>query len=248
MKISIITATYNSSKTVADTITSVYNQNYPTIEHIIVDGNSKDNTIEIIKKLPNRVVKILSEPDKGIYDAMNKGIALATGDVIGILNSDDFYSSNDILTQVMNVFEQTDCEAVYGNLEYIDEKDSNKVIRFWKSRKYKKGLFKKGWHPAHPTFFVKKEIYQKYGSFNLKYKIAADYEIMLRFIEKNGIRTIYLPITMVKMRMGGASNQSIKNIIQANKECYLAWKDNGMSISLFHFLRKPLSKFLQFMK
>lgn len=248
MKISIITATYNSSKTIADTIISVNNQNYTNIEHIIIDGDSIDDTLSIINHLPNRVVEIVSEPDKGIYDAMNKGIGLATGDIIGILNSDDFYTSSDVLTQIVNIFEQTKCDAVYGDLEYIDEKDINKVIRIWKSKKYRKGLFKEGWHPAHPTFFVKREIYKKYGNFNLKYKIAADYEIMLRFIEKKNIKTVYLPITMVKMRMGGASNQNIKNILKANKECYLAWKDNGMPISLFQFLRKPFLKIFQFIK
>ena len=208
MKVSIITATYNSAKTIIDTILSVNSQDYKDIEHIIIDGKSKDNTLELIKNTPNRVVKIISEPDKGIYDAMNKGIALATGDIIGILNSDDY----------------------------------------WKSKPYAKGLFKKGWHPAHPTFFVRKEVYDKYGKFNLKYKIGADYEIMLRFIEKNKIKVGYIPKTLVKMRLGGASNQSIQNIIKANKECYNAWKDNNLSISPFLFLTKPLSKIIQFFK
>lgn len=246
MKISIITATYNSSKTIKDTVVSVLNQKYTNIEHIIVDGNSQDNTLEIIQNITNRVTKIISEPDKGIYDAMNKGIDLVTGDIVGILNSDDFYSSDDIISDIIDVFQRTNCDAIYGDLEYIDANDSNKTIRHWKSKAYTKGLFKRGWHPAHPTFFVKKEIYEKYGNFNLKYRIAADYEIMLRFIEKNKIKTIYLPKTMVKMRTGGASNKSLKNIIEANKECYLAWKDNGLSISPFIFLMKPFSKIFQF--
>lgn len=248
MKISIITATYNSGKTIKDTIISVYNQKYPNIEHLIVDGNSRDNTLEIIQNIPNKVVKIISEPDKGIYDAMNKGINLATGDIVGILNSDDFYSSDDIISDVAGIFQKTNCDAIYGDLEYVNEINTNKVVRYWKSKEYKKGLFKTGWHPAHPTFFVKKEIYEKYGNFNLKYRIAADYEIMLRFIEKNKIKTVYLPKTMVKMRTGGASNKSLKNIIQANKECYSAWKDNGLSISPLIFLMKPFSKIFQFVR
>lgn len=248
MKISIITATYNSSKTIADTISSVYNQDYKDIEHIIIDGASKDNTLEIIKNLPNRVTKILSEPDKGIYDAMNKGIKLATGDIIGILNSDDFYVSTDVISEVVKTFHQQKCDATYGDLEYVDEKNKDKVIRFWKSKEYKKGLFRKGWHPAHPTFFVKREIYEKYGKFNLNYKIAADYEIMLRFIEKHRISVAYLPKVIVKMRVGGVSNKGIKNILQANKESYKAWKDNQMNISLIQLLRKPFSKILQYIQ
>lgn len=248
MKISIITATYNSEKTIADTINSVYNQTYKDIEHIIIDGNSKDKTLEIINKTPNRVTKIVSESDKGIYDAMNKGIEFATGDIIGILNSDDFYNSPNIIGDIIDVFKNTKCDAVYGDLEYVSVADTKKVIRFWKSKEYKKGLFRKGWHPAHPTFFVKREIYEKYGKFNLNYKIAADYEIMLRFIEKHRISVAYLPKVIVKMRVGGVSNKGIKNILQANKESYKAWKDNQMNISLIQLLRKPFSKILQYIQ
>jgi len=248
MKVSIITATYNSVKTIIDTIESVNNQDYENIEHIIIDGGSKDNTLELIKNTPNRVVKIVSEPDKGIYDAMNKGIALATGDIIGILNSDDFYTSSNVISDIVSIFLQGKYDGIYGDLEYVNEKDTNKVIRYWKSKPYIKGLFKKGWHPAHPTFFVKKEVYDKFGNFNLKYKIGADYEIMLRFIEKNKIRVGYIPKVLVRMRIGGASNQSIKNIIKANKECYNAWKDNDLSISPIVFILKPLSKILQYLR
>lgn len=248
MKVSIITATYNSAKTIVDTILSVNSQDYESIEHIIIDGKSKDNTIELIKNTPNRVVKIISESDKGIYDAMNKGIALATGDIIGILNSDDFYTSSDVISNIVSIFLQGKYDGIYGDLEYVDEKDTNKVIRYWKSKPYIEGLFKKGWHPAHPTFFVRKEVYDKFGNFNLKYKIGADYEIMLRFIEKNKIRVGYIPNVLVRMRIGGASNQNVRNIIKANTECYKAWKDNGLSISPFIFLMKPLSKILQFFK
>ena len=148
----------------------------------------------------------------------------------------------------MSIFLQGKYDGIYGDLEYVNEKDTNKVIRYWKSKPYIKGLFKKGWHPAHPTFFVKKEVYDKFGNFNLKYKIGADYEIMLRFIEKNKIRVGYIPKVLVRMRIGGASNQSIKNIIKANKECYNAWKDNDLSISPIVFILKPLSKILQYLR
>jgi glycosyltransferase, family 2 len=248
MKVSIVTPTYNSAKTIVDTILSVNKQDYTNIEHIIIDGGSKDNTLELIRNTPNRVKKIISEPDKGIYDAMNKGVALATGDIVGILNSDDFYNSNDVIAKVVKTFQEGEYEGVYGDLEYVDARNTNRVVRYWESKAYKEGLFKKGWHPAHPTFFVKKEVYDKYGNFNLKYKIGADYEIMLRFIEKNRIKVAYIPETLVKMRVGGASNQSIKNIIKANIECYNAWKDNGLSILPFVFILKPLSKTLQYLR
>ena len=248
MRVSIVTPTYNSARTIVDTILSVNKQDYDDIEHIIIDGGSKDNTLDLIRNTPNRVKKIISEPDKGIYDAMNKGIALATGDIIGILNSDDFYNSNDVITKVVKTFQKGEYEGVYGDLEYVDTRNTNRVIRYWESKVYKEGLFRKGWHPAHPTFFVKKEVYDKYGNFNLKYKIGADYEIMLRFIEKNRIKVAYIPEILVKMRVGGASNQSIKNIIKANIECYNAWKDNGLSILPFVFILKPLSKTLQYLR
>ena len=248
MKVSIVTPTYNSAKTIVDTILSVNKQDYTNIEHIIIDGGSKDNTLELIRNTPMRVKKIISEPDKGIYDAMNKGVALATGDIVGILNSDDFYNSNDVIAKVVKTFQEGEYEGVYGDLEYVDARNTNRVVRYWESKAYKEGLFKKGWHPAHPTFFVKKEVYDKYGNFNLKYKIGADYEIMLRFIEKNRIKVAYIPETLVKMRVGGASNQSIKNIIKANIECYNAWKDNGLSILPFVFILKPLSKTLQYLR
>ena len=248
MKVSIVTPTYNSAKTIVDTILSVNKQDYTNIEHIIIDGGSKDNTLELIRNTPNRVKKIISEPDKGIYDAMNKGVALAIGDIVGILNSDDFYNSNDVIAKVVKTFQEGEYEGVYGDLEYVDARNTNRVVRYWESKAYKEGLFKKGWHPAHPTFFVKKEVYDKYGNFNLKYKIGADYEIMLRFIEKNRIKVAYIPETLVKMRVGGASNQSIKNIIKANIECYNAWKDNGLSILPFVFILKPLSKTLQYLR
>ena len=248
MKVSIVTPTYNSAKTIVDTILSVNKQDYANIEHIIIDGGSKDNTLELIRNTPNRVKKIISEPDKGIYDAMNKGVALATGDIVDILNSDDFYNSNDVIAKVVKTFQEGEYEGVYGDLEYVDARNTNRVVRYWESKAYKEGLFKKGWHPAHPTFFVKKEVYDKYGNFNLKYKIGADYEIMLRFIEKNRIKVAYIPETLVKMRVGGASNQSIKNIIKANIECYNAWKDNGLSILPFVFILKPLSKTLQYLR
>ena len=248
MKVSIITVVYNNSNTIKDAIESVLNQTYKNIEYIIIDGASTDGTVEVIKSYGAKIDKAISEPDKGIYDAMNKGIKLATGDVVGILNSDDFYASNDIVEKVIDELQGKYVDSVYGDLVYTDAKNTNKVIRYWKSNSYKKGLFQKGWHPAHPTFFVKKEVYDKYGLFNLDFKIAADYELMLRFLEKYKISSSYIPEIFVKMRLGGESNQSIKNIIKANIESYNAWKVNKLDINPFQMLLKPLSKLLQFRK
>ena len=247
MKVSIITVSYNSAETIKDSIESVLNQTYKNIEHIIIDGNSTDGTIEIIKSYGNKIHKFISEPDNGIYDAMNKGINLASGNIIGILNSDDFYFDNNIIAKVMNEFRTQDVDSVFGDLIYIDKNNTDNIIRYWKSQQYKKNLFQNGWHPAHPTFFVKREIYEKYGNFNLDFLIASDYELMLRFLEKHKITSSYIPEILVKMRTGGESNR-IQNIFQANIESYKAWKINNLKINPIVFLKKPLSKILQYFK
>lgn len=203
MKISIITVVWNNVNTIKDAIESVLNQTYKNIEYIIIDGGSTDGTIEVIQSYGNKINKFVSERDEGIYDAMNKGIKLATGDVIGILNSDDFYKSNDVLETVAKEFMVKDIDCLYGDLEYVDQSNTSKVVRYWKSKPYRKGLFQKGWHPPHPTFFVKREIYHKYGMFNTNFKIAADYELMLRFLEKYQIKSSYIPKVLVSMRLGG---------------------------------------------
>jgi glycosyltransferase len=248
MKVSIITVVYNNKDTIKDAIESVLNQTYKNIEYIIIDGGSIDGTVEIIKSYGNKIDKFISEKDNGIYDAMNKGIKLATGDIVGILNSDDFYASNDIIEKVVNEFKEKKVDSVYGDLVYVNAKNTDKIVRYWKSKPFKEGLFKKGWHPAHPTFFVKKEIYDKYGIFNLDFKIAADYELMLRFLEKYKISSSYISEIFVKMRVGGESNQSIKNIIKANIESYKAWKVNDLKISSIRMFAKPLSKVFQYFK
>lgn len=248
MKVSIITVVYNNKNTINDAVDSVINQTYKNIEYIIVDGGSTDGTIDVIRSCGDKIDKFISEPDKGIYDAMNKGIRLATGDVVGILNSDDFYTSNDILEIVANEFISKDIDCLYGDLEYVESKNVNKVVRYWKSKPYNEGLFQKGWHPPHPTFFVKKECYEKYGVFNLDFKIAADYELMLRFLERYKLKSAYIPRTFVKMRIGGISNRNLSSILRANIECYKAWKINGLYINPFMFSLKPLSKVLQFFR
>lgn len=245
-KISIITVCYNSEKTIEDTILSVINQTYKNLEYIVIDGKSTDNTLAIINKYKENISLIVSEKDNGIYDAINKGINLATGDIVGNLNSDDFYTDNHVIEDVVNQLQHTKSDGLYADLYYVDGKNINKITRHWKSNEYKKGMFLKGWMPPHPTFFVKKEVYQKYGKFNLEFTSAADYEIMLRFIHKHKISLTYLPRVIVKMRVGGISNASLKNRIRANREDKKAWLVNNLKPHPFTLVLKPLSKIKQF--
>lgn len=248
MRISIITVTFNSSATIGECIHSVSSQTYHDIEHIIIDGASKDKTIEIINSEKNRIKKIISEPDFGIYDAMNKGIKLATGEVIGILNSDDKYASPYIITKIIDLFKETNCDAIYGNLDIVVSNSHNneRIIRHWKSSKYIPGGFKKGWHPPHPTFFVKKRIYEKYGLFDISLNVSADFELMLRFIERYHIRIEYLDETIVKMRYGGESTRSFRKIIEGNLNIRKAFDNNGIKASPFYPILRFVPKVKQF--
>lgn len=247
-RISIITICYNSAATIEDTINSVLAQDYPNVEYIIIDGASKDNTIEIVKRHEKRIAKIISEPDNGIYDAMNKGVLAATGHIVGILNSDDVYSDNKVLSDVMALFETENCDAVYADLKYVAREDTSKTIRYWKSGVYKSGDFIKGWMPPHPAFFVKSECYRQFGNYSTELRSAADYELMLRMIHKHGISIRYLPRITTLMRVGGESNVTFKNRLRANREDQKAWEMNGLKPGLFTLLRKPLSKLIQFIR
>lgn len=247
MKVSIITITYNSAETIEDTIQSVLSQDYKDIEYIIVDGASKDGTLEIIDRYKSSVSKFVSERDKGIYDAMNKGVAMATGDVIGILNSDDFYADAHVISDIVKTIQQANSDGCYADLVYVDRIATNKVIRSWKSGEYRHGDFLRGWMPPHPTFFVKRSVYEAHGNYSLQLRSAADYELMLRFIHKNRIRLSYLPRIITKMRAGGQSNVTLKNRWRANKEDRLAWKMNGLQPGFLTLVRKPLSKLLQYL-
>ncbi len=247
MKISIITSVYNNAATIEDAIKSVLSQTYTNIEYIVVDGASKDGTTDIIKKYENQISKFIREKDKGIYDGLNKGVDLATGDVIAFLHSDDIYENENVVADIVKLFETTNTDSIYGDLVYVDKNDTNKIFRYWKSGKY---TFKKlcnGWMPPHPTFFVKREFYEKYGKFDLSYGIAADYDFMLRMLGKYKITTAYLPKVLYKMRVGGASNRSLKNIIQKSQEDIKALKNNGIG-GLHTIILKNLSKIPQFLK
>ncbi len=246
MKISIITVCYNSAATIADTILSISKQTYPNIEYIVVDGLSKDNTVEIIQKNEGVISKWISEKDNGIYDAMNKGIAMATGDVIGILNADDVYADNNVLDDVMNAFNDETISGVYGDLKYVQQNDLSKVIRFWKSGTYRPGKFLEGWMPPHPTFYVRKKVYDEFGVFRTDMPSASDYEFMLRVIHVKGIKLAYIPKVFVLMREGGLSNRSFQHRLNANRDDRRAWTVNDVQPKFYTLLMKPLSKILQF--
>lgn len=246
MKISIITVSYNSAATIEDAIMSVASQTYHDVEHIIIDGSSTDGTLEIINRHKDKISKFVSEPDEGIYDAMNKGLRLAGGDVIGFLNADDIYADNLVLQKVASVFDDSVVDACYADLVYVSKDNLNKVIRYWKSGGYQEGLFRRGWMPAHPTFFVRKAVYDKYGGFDLDFKFQSDFDLTMRFLDVHRIKSVYIPEIFVKMRMGGATNRSILNIIKGNIEAYRACKKNGLNVNLFFIVRKILSRTPQF--
>ncbi len=248
MKVSIITVCYNSAKTIEDTIQSILTQDYKDIEFIVIDGLSSDSTLDIVNKYDNRIAKVISEKDNGLYDGINKGIREATGDIIGLLHSDDVYCNSSVISKIVGQFIKYKTDSVYADLLYVDKNDLNKIIRYWKSKPYKHGLFFQGWMPPHPTFFVKKNKFVQLGDYNLSLKSASDYELMLRFLHKNKITTSYLPEVIIKMRVGGKSNISLLNRLKANNEDRLAWKINGLKPKLFTLIRKPLSKISQFYK
>jgi len=248
VKVSIITITYNSEATLKDTIESVVNQSYNDIEYIIVDGKSTDNSLSIIESYKDKISKVISEKDKGLYDALNKGIALATGDLIGIIHSDDFYTNNFVIEKIVKSIEENNSDAVYADLYYVDKVYTNKIFRKWKSGNYTYGQFINGWMPPHPTFFAKRSCYEKFGSFNLSFVSAADYELMLRFIHKHKIKLAYLPEFIIKMRVGGKSNVSLKNRIRANNEDRKAWIINGLKPKFYTLYAKPLRKIIQLFK
>jgi len=242
MKISIITATYNSANTIAECIASVHKQTHQTIEHIIVDGASKDSTLAIINSMPSRVAKIVSEPDKGIYDAMNKGIKLATGDVIGILNSDDFFSSDDVIEKIVSAFKNNDVDGVYGDICFVKPSDLNRVVRYYSAKWFKPSLFRFGFMPPHPSFYVRKECYQKLGLYKIDYKIAADYELLIRYLKVHQLKTRYLNFCVVTMRTGGDSTRNLKSNWILNKEIVRGCRENGIYTNMMILSAKYVFK------
>ncbi len=246
MKVTIITVTYNSERFLEQTIRSVIDQSYKNIEYVIVDGGSTDGTKTIIEKYRSHIHQFISEKDNGIYDALNKGISLATGDIIGILHSDDFYTSSQVIAHVAEKLISEGTDALYADLNYVQQNNTQKIVRKWHSGKYKPGSFVYGWMPPHPTFFVKNEVYKKFGAFDLSFKTSADYELMLRLIHKHHISVSYLNECIVNMRVGGQSNVSVNNRILANIEDRKAWEVNGLKPNILTLWLKPLRKITQF--
>lgn len=245
MKISIITATFNSAATVRDTLDSILQQSHQNWELIIEDGLSKDDTLSIVREYEPRCngrMHIFSEKDEGLYDAMNRGIARATGDVIGILNSDDFYHDEHVLDDINRAMEGQPVDCIYGDLKFVQANDTNKVVRIWKGSQHESGAFLRGWHPAHPTFYARRECFDKFGAFNTKYAVSADFELMLRFIEVAGLRNQYINRYFVMMRMGGESTGSLRNIIRGNRSILRALRDNGFKPSPLFVVQRMTPK------
>ena len=246
MKVSIITVSFNSGNTILDTIESVKKQTYEDIEYIIIDGGSTDSTLNIINSNLDVIDEFVSEPDYGLYHAMNKGIKLANGEIIGFLNSDDLYTDVNVISDVVNIFSEFNTDASYANLEIVKEFNINKVVRYWKSGSYNLNKFLYGWMPPHPTIFLKRNIFKIYGDFNLNLGSAADYEIILRFFYKHKISVRYLDKTIIKMRSGGVSNKSILNRIKANRFDKKAWLVNGLKPQFYTHILKPIIKIGQY--
>lgn len=249
MKISVVTVCYNSATTIGDTLRSVREQTYGNIEHIIIDGGSKDKTLEVIATEGPHVARLVSEKDNGIYDAMNKGIAAATGEIVGFINADDFYASPTVLENVVAAFQRSGANSCYGDLCYVSQTDPTRIVRYWRSKDFVPGSFEAGWCPPHPTFFVRRSIYQRLGGFDLSFKIAADFELMARYLEAARITSCYIPEVLVKMRLGGTTNKSLGNILKQNGEIRQALKKLGLRFSLSKFLLpKLVSRAMQFVR
>jgi len=242
MKVSIITVTLNSEDTIKDAINSVLKQTYQDIEYIVIDGKSVDSTVEIIKSYGGKVDKFLSEPDKGIYDAMNKGISLATGDVVGILNSDDFYIDENVIEKVVKTFEEKEVDSLFANLIFVRPNNLEKTVRLYNSSQFNPSKFAYGWMPAHPTFFVKRAFYEEYGLFKTDYRIAADFELLVRFLFKHRISYYYLDDIIIKMRTGGVSTRNFRSNWILNKEIIRACFENGIKTNMLKVSFKYFKK------
>ncbi len=246
MRVSIITVTLNSGRHLAECFDSVRNQTHNDIEYIIVDGRSNDNTHEIITQNQDIISHFISEPDRGMYDAINKGIKLATGDIIGILNSDDVFATRDSIATIVSTFENTMTDSVYGDLVYVMPDSTDIVTRYWKGKEYKRSNFRTGWMPAHPTFYIRRKLIQRYGLYENHFHTAADYEFMARYLYKNRCSATYIDEIIVKMRNGGASNGNLKRRLRANRRDYLAMRKNKIPFAFFVSILKPLSKLHQY--
>lgn len=246
LKFSVVTAVYNNRETVAQALDSVLSQTYPIVESIVIDGESTDGTLEVLDSYRSYLGSLVSERDNGIYDALNKGIKRSTGDVVGFLHADDVFENNDVLAKIAAIFENPNIDAVYGDLVYVQHNDISKVVRYWKSGHYDVSLLSLGWMPPHPTFYVRRSIYDQLGAFDTRYRIAADYDTILRFMGEGKIRTYYIPEVMVRMRIGGISNRSIKTIFRKSIEDFNVIRRNKVG-GIFTLLCKNSRKVSQFL-
>jgi glycosyltransferase len=245
MKISIVTCALNSSSTINKSIKSVQKQTYKNIEHLIIDGGSTDDTLRVVKKIKDKKLILLSSLDNGFYDALNKGIKFTTGNIVGVLHSDDFYRSNNVIEIIADIFEQTKADIVYGDLIYVKKEHPFKPIRYWRAGHYSKEKLFKGWMPPHPTVFLKKKIFDQIGFYKVNYKISADYDFLVRLFNRKNINQVYVPKVLVNMRIGGMSNRSFKNLIIKSFEDYQIIKKNKIG-GLFTLFNKNFSKIGQF--
>jgi len=248
MKVSIVTATYNCGRTLRASLDSLARQTYRKIEHVIVDGASTDDTLRLIENYAENVdyeVKLISEPDEGVYDALNKGIKLATGDVVGLLHSDDMFASDRVIERIVEVLSSNEYDGCYGDIVYVDREDTSKMVRYWKAGKYNRKKLLLGWMPPHPTCFLKRSVYERFGLFDTSYKIAADYDFMVRILYTGGVRLAYIPEVITIMRSGGMSNKSLKNRILVLRENYAVMKKHGLP-AFRALLVRTLSRIPQF--
>jgi glycosyltransferase len=246
LKISVITAVYNRATTIGEALDSVRAQTWPDIEHVVIDGASTDGTLELLEARRSEIAALVSEPDHGIYDALNKGIARATGDVIGLMHSDDLYADQQVLADVAAAFADPAIDAVYGDLDYVAQGDTNKVIRRWRSCEYSRKLLSRGWMPPHPTLYLRRQVVERWGAYDIGYQIAADYDAILRYFGRGSIRPAYVPRVLVKMRVGGESNRSLTHILRKSREDYAAMRKNQIG-GLATLAWKNFSKLGQFL-
>lgn len=246
MKFSVITVCLNARATIGEAIASVHAQTWPEVEHIVIDGASTDGTLDVLEQHRGRIARLISEPDRGLYFAMNKGLALATGDVVGVLNSDDVYADPKVLEYVATAFRDPQVDICYGDIYYVDIVNVDRVIRHWVSVPFRTGLFENGWMPPHPAFFIRREALQRVGMFEEAYRYAADFDFMLRALQVHRLRSVYLPRVLVKMRVGGETNKSIANVLRGNIEAYRACRRHGLKVSPLFMFKKILRKLPQF--
>jgi glycosyltransferase involved in cell wall biosynthesis len=246
--VSIITVVYNNARFIKNSIQSVLSQNYARLEYVVIDGGSTDGTLDVIEKYREKISVFTSEADGGIYDALNKGVSLATGNIIGFLHSDDIFADKSVVSKIANHFEKTNADIIYGDLDYVRKDDLNFVVRHWRSGKYISSALGNGWIPPHPTFYARRDLYKKYGGFDISYKISADYDCMIRFLKEKDVRVSYIPEVLVKMRTGGMSNNRPINTIKKLYEDYLILNKNqvgGVKSLILKKIRKISQYFVR---